>query len=287
MATVKVAKPQDLSAKALLARGGGFSFENCLRNSALTKLTGFRPPTATKTGTTIVGCVYKDGVVLGADTRSTAGPIVADKNCDKIHYIAPNIYCCGAGTAADTTQVTRMVSSQLEIFRLCHNQPNRVCQAVTRAKQHLYKYQGHVGAYLVMAGFDSTGPHLYTIWAHGSVDSLPFVTMGSGSLAAMAIFESDYRRGMSQKEAIDLVTRAILSGIKNDLGSGSNVDVCIINKAGGNKQRSVYKSKSEPRKFVVKYPKGATIILSRKKFPIQRASQDDDHKDGDDMEIES
>jgi 20S proteasome subunit beta 2 len=44
--------------------------------------------------------------VLGADTRSTSDTTVADKNCEKIHYIAPNIYCCGAGTAADTENVT-------------------------------------------------------------------------------------------------------------------------------------------------------------------------------------
>ena len=50
--------------------------------------------------------MVQDGVVLGADTRSTAGSTVADKNCEKIHYIAPNIYCCGAGTAADTENVT-------------------------------------------------------------------------------------------------------------------------------------------------------------------------------------
>ena len=55
----------------------------------------------------LLTCVYfQDGVVLGADTRSTAGSTVADKNCEKIHYIAPNIYCCGAGTAADTENVT-------------------------------------------------------------------------------------------------------------------------------------------------------------------------------------
>lgn len=59
-----------------------------------------------KTGTTIVGLTYKDGIVLGADTRATNGPIVADKNCEKIHYIAPNIYCCGAGTSADTENTT-------------------------------------------------------------------------------------------------------------------------------------------------------------------------------------
>ena len=61
-----------------------------------------------KTGTTIVGLTFDGGIVLGADTRATAGT-VADKNCEKIHYIAPNIYCCGAGTAADTEMTTAMV----------------------------------------------------------------------------------------------------------------------------------------------------------------------------------
>ena len=41
-------------------------------------------PKATSTGTTIVGCLFKDGIILGADTRATEGPIVADKNCEKV-----------------------------------------------------------------------------------------------------------------------------------------------------------------------------------------------------------
>jgi hypothetical protein len=49
--------------------------------------------------------------VLGADTRATEGPIVCDKNCEKIHYIAPNIYCCGAGTSADTENSTGTLKS--------------------------------------------------------------------------------------------------------------------------------------------------------------------------------
>ena len=53
---------------------------------------GFKEPRHTSTGTTIVGVKFKDGVILGADTRATAGTIVADKNCEKIHYIAPNIW---------------------------------------------------------------------------------------------------------------------------------------------------------------------------------------------------
>ena len=63
---------------------------NFFRNSILEKK-GFTTPKAIKTGTTIAGLVYKDGVILGADTRATEGSIIADKNCDKIHYISSNI----------------------------------------------------------------------------------------------------------------------------------------------------------------------------------------------------
>ena len=75
----------------------GFAFDRADSSSKLR---------ATKTGTTICGAVFSTGVVLGADTRSTNGETVADKNCQKIHYLAPNVYCCGAGTAADTENVT-------------------------------------------------------------------------------------------------------------------------------------------------------------------------------------
>jgi 20S proteasome subunit beta 2 len=61
------------------------------RNLALAS-NGFKEPRHTSTGTTIVGVKFKNGVILGADTRATAGTIVADKNCEKIHYIAPNIW---------------------------------------------------------------------------------------------------------------------------------------------------------------------------------------------------
>lgn len=65
--------------------------------------------------------MLQDGVILGADTRATEGPIVADKNCEKIHYMAPNIYCCGAGTAADTEAVTGIINLVLSHVVLITN----------------------------------------------------------------------------------------------------------------------------------------------------------------------
>ncbi|KAG0367448.1 proteasome subunit beta type-7 [Gamsiella multidivaricata] len=207
---------------------GGFNFDNHVRNTMM-EGKGLNLPKATKTGTTIVGLIYKDGLVLGADTRATAGPIVADKNCEKIHYLAPNMYCCGAGTAADTEMTTALISSQLELHRLSTGRQARVVTAMTMLKQMLFKYQGHIGAALILGGVDINGPHLYTIYPHGSTDKLPYVTMGSGSLAAMSVFESRFKADMNREEAIALVQDAIEAGIFNDLGSGSNVDVVVIN----------------------------------------------------------
>lgn len=208
---------------------GGFSFENCKRNAVLQDK-GMKPPKVYKTGTTIVGIVFKDGIVLGADTRATEDTIVADKNCSKIHYIADNIYCCGAGTAADTEMTTQMISSQIELHRLNTGRTPRVCTANRLLKQMLFRYQGHISAALVLGGVDSTGPHLYSVYPHGSTDALPYVTMGSGSLAAMAVFEQGYKQDLEKEEAMKLVRDAIAAGIFNDLGSGSNVDVCVITK---------------------------------------------------------
>uniref|UniRef100_A0A3Q2FQ33 Proteasome subunit beta n=1 Tax=Cyprinodon variegatus TaxID=28743 RepID=A0A3Q2FQ33_CYPVA len=139
----------------------GFNFDNVARNSALEGLfEGGQTPKPLKTGTTIAGVVFKDGVVLGADTRATSSEVVADKMCAKIHYISPNIYCCGAGTAADTEKTTDLLSSNLSIFSLNSGRNPRVVMAVNILQDMLYRYHGQVGANLILGGVDCTGNHL-------------------------------------------------------------------------------------------------------------------------------
>lgn len=182
----------------------GFDFGLHNRNAHLSTQKGLYLPKATSTGTTIVGCIYKDGIVLGADTRATEGPIVADKNCEKIHYITDNIRCCGAGTAADTEFVTALISSNMQLHEFHTGRKARVVTAMTMLKQRLFQYQGQIGAALVLGGFDETGPNLFTVAPHGSTDKLPYVTMGSGSLAAMSVFETSWTKDMDVSVCHDL-----------------------------------------------------------------------------------
>lgn len=241
----------------------GLSFENYQRNHYLTSALGHAQPTATSTGTTIVGVKFHNGVVIAADTRATAGDIVADKNCEKLHRLAPKIWCAGAGTAADTEMVTQLIASNLELHSLSTGKDARVVTALTHLKQHLFKYQGHIGAYLIVAGVDPTGAHLFSVQAHGSTDVGYYQSLGSGSLAAMAILESQWKEDISKEEAIKLASDAIEAGIWNDLGSGSNVDICVMEVG---KDAQLYRNYLTPnvrekKQRSYKFARGTTAIL--------------------------
>eukprot|EP00924_Labyrinthula_sp_SR-Ha-C_P003456 maker-scaffold_15-snap-gene-10.74-mRNA-1 protein AED:0.01 eAED:0.01 QI:147/1/1/1/1/1/2/84/288 len=263
----------------------GFSFENHRRNINLlndSALNGTIPQTK-KTGTTICGLVFKGGIVLGADTRATAG-LVVDKDCEKIHYMAPNIYCCGAGTAADTEFTTSQIASQLELLRLDSGRPSRVIAARSLLEQHLFKYQGNISAALVLGGVDVTGPHLHMIYPGGYATELPFVTMGSGSVAAMSVMETQFKDDLTEEEAILVVQNAIRAGVFNDLGSGSNINYCIIKKGsvqqfkGTDRHKDLGKvardtvdandvgilqSKVNAPKYFANFPKGTAITVGK------------------------
>jgi len=251
----------------------GFQFDNFLRNEKLVTR-GLVTPKAVKTGTTIVGTIYKDGVVLGADTRSTSGDLIADKNCSKLHYVQPNIYCAGAGTAADLEMTTQMMSSQLELHRLNTGRQVQVRTANRMFKQMLFRYQGHVGAALICGGVDKHGPSLYSIAPHGSSDCGPFQVMGSGSLNAMSVFESRWKPDMELEEAKTLVRDAIAAGIFNDLYSGSNVDLCVITRDGAQHIRPYDVANVKGTRIgKYDYKKGTTAVLSSVTVPIEVVSE--------------
>jgi 20S proteasome subunit beta 2 len=256
-------------------KSGGFIFDNHVRNKALTEKKVMVAPKATKTGTTIVGVIYKDGVVLAADTRATAGATVADKNCEKIHYIAPNMHCCGAGTAADTEFVTESLASQLELLRFNTGRQSRVSTAVTRLTTHLHRYQGHVGAALILGGFDVKGPQLVSISPWGNCSYLPYCTMGSGSLAATSILEAKFKDDLSLEDAKALVIEAIEAGIVHDEGSGGNVDICVVNAKGSEMFRNI---KTDYKRIFTKpggydFPKGTTPVIREIKLIIEKVEK--------------
>lgn len=204
----------------------GFDFSNYARNAALEQKLGKMQHL--KTGTTIAAAIFDGGVVLGADTRATAGPIVAVKDEMKLHYISDNIWVCGAGTAADNDNINAVISGKLRLFQMNTGYQPRVDQCNNILSSRLFNYQGYIQAALIVGGVDFQGPAIYAIHPHGSSAKHPFTAQGSGSLAAISVLENRWRQHMSEHDCMEMVADAIYAGITNDLGSGSHVNLCVI-----------------------------------------------------------
>lgn len=145
-----------------------------------------------------------------------------------------------------------------------------VIAPVTFAKNYLFRYQARIASWLVVGGVDNEGPHIFAVYPHGSTDGLPYATLGSGGKAAMSILESRWKPDMNAEDGMDLVHDAIAAGIFNDLGSGSNVDLCIIRKNYCKKIfafKTAVKKGERSRDYTPK--RGTTGILSTKTVDIE------------------
>lgn len=147
--------------------------------------------------------------------------------------------------------ITQLISSNLELHRLNTGRVVPVVAARTMLSQRLFQHQGYISAALVLGGVDSTGAHIYSISPHGNTDKLPYTTMGSGCLAAMSVFESRWRPDMDEEEGKKLVRDAIAAGVFNDLGSGSNIDLCVITKNGAKYLRTYEEANKKGQRSVI------------------------------------
>lgn len=145
-----------------------------------------------------------------------------------------------------------MIKRQLELHRFNTHTQSRVYTACQMVSSHVFRYGGHVGTHLIIGGVDVKGPQLLEVDNGGNCFSLPYLTMGSGCLAAMGIFESQYRDGMTEEEAKNMCIAAIEAGVYHDLGSGSNVDVCVIKKD----KHTLYRNIKSDNKKIFSKPGG-------------------------------
>lgn len=238
----------------------GFDFELTARNARLATV-GIKQPGFMKTGTTICGVRFTDGVVVAADTRSTMGDLVAEKFCSKTHVLAPNIAAVGAGTSADLQKVTEQIASTLRLQRLYQNRQSKCSMARTQLMNHLFPYMGYIGCNLIVGGVDSEGVHLFNMMSAGSSHSAPYLSMGSGGTMAMAALEIGYKDGMTREEAMALCCKAISCGILDDLYSGSQVDLIVVTAAGMEKIRRAAFPSPKEYEGPLRYPPAATVIL--------------------------
>src|SRR3989344_9293297 len=77
-----------------------------------------------KTGTTILGIVCKDGIVMAADRQTTAGNVVMHKNKEKIIKINDYLVFSACGLAAASDRIKKILPAELKLKELhSHSRP--------------------------------------------------------------------------------------------------------------------------------------------------------------------
>ncbi len=185
-----------------------------------------------KTGTTILGIVCKDGVVMASDRRgSLGGSIVASKNEQKTIFV--NNYClmAGAGLGAEIQKVPKIMAAELKLKELRSKKRPTIKEAVNLLSN--IKLSGH-SAFL-LGGFNEDGStELYTTDPAGHIALVEDydANMGSGMPYVLGLLERQYKKGLGIKEGIELAKEALKSSTQRDMASGNGIDVFTITKEG-------------------------------------------------------
>ena len=188
-----------------------------------------------KTGTTTIGILCKDGVVLAADKRATAGTMIVDKKADKVHILNDDFAVTWAGTVSDAQLVTKLFKAELKLKDIRTNIRPSVKEAANLLGGLLYSSIRRMSmipgiAHFLLGGKDSTGIHLYDLYPDGSVTKITdFVSSGSGSVFALGVLETHYKQDMTTAEAIKVAVKAVNTALQRDSASGNGVDVVVIN----------------------------------------------------------
>jgi proteasome beta subunit len=190
-------------------------------------------PKYVMTGTTTMGVVCKDGIVLGTDTRATLGTFVAHKRAKKVYSIDEHVAMTIAGGVADAQTVVEMLRANSKLYKYEKGLPIPI-SAVARLAANVL-FQSRYYPFIlqsIIGGMDDQGGHIFALDPLGSVTEEKYVSTGSGSPIAYGVLEPGYREGMSVKEAIPLVVRAVSEAMKRDSASGDSFDIAVISKDG-------------------------------------------------------
>ena len=187
----------------------------------------------TKTGTTTLGIVCKDGVVVATETRATMGTLIAHKATKKLYKIDNHMALATAGLVGDLQVLARYLNAEANLYRLKRDMRIPVESAATLMSNILNQrkfYPYYVQ--LVLGGFDNSGGHVYSLDAAGGAIPDNYTSAGSGSPYVYGVLEDLYKDGLSIEEGIDIAIRAIGAAKRRDSASGGETNVAVITKDG-------------------------------------------------------
>lgn len=183
-------------------------------------------------GTTTVGIVVKDAVVLAADRRATAGTYIAHRRTRKIVKVHEKMALTTAGLVADAQVLADVLKNEIRYYELTTKNAMSVKTAAHYLSSILYSYKLYPFlVQLIIGGYD-TAPRLYSLDWYGSVLEEKYTATGSGSPIAIGVIEQGYREDMGVEEARKLAVSAVRAALRRDAATGDGIDSVVITTSG-------------------------------------------------------
>jgi proteasome beta subunit len=183
-------------------------------------------------GTTTIGVVCKDGVILASDTRVTMGFYVAHKHGKKIYRIDDHIGMTISGSVADAQKSVDILTANAQLYKLNMGRPLPVSSASRLIANLLFSARAQLQTQALIGGVDDSGPHIFSVDPFGSLTEEKCVATGSGSPIAYGILEDRYKENVSVKEFLPIIVKAVNSAMKRDAASGDSFNVAVIDDKG-------------------------------------------------------
>lgn len=189
---------------------------------------------AMKTGTTTVGLVCKDGVVLASDRRATMGYLIASKDIDKIYPVDDSIGMTIAGGVGDAQTLIRWMQAEIRLYKLKNNKKISIEAAATLLANILTQYKFYpFFVQLLIGGIEESGKcRLFSVDMLGGITEEKLTSTGSGSPIAYGVLEELYKEDTTVHENLKVAGKAVWAAMKRDAASGERVDLVIIDKSG-------------------------------------------------------
>jgi len=185
-----------------------------------------------KTGTTTVGLVCKDGIVMASDRRATMGYLIASKDIDKIYAISDTLAMTIAGSVGDAQTLIRWMQAEVALYELKHEKPITVEAAATMLGNILAQYKFFPFFVQLLIGGVDSGPRLFSVDMLGGLTEEKYTSTGSGSPIAYGVLEEMYISDGEIAENLTVAAKAVSAAMKRDAASGERVDLIQVTRAG-------------------------------------------------------
>ncbi len=169
-------------------------------------------------GTTAIGIVCSNGVVLVADKR-IIDPLIVPKSVEKIYQVDEHIGATMSGLISDGRMLVQKAQEEAQRHRILYDEKIDVLGLVKEVcdyKQFYTQYAGTrpFGVSLLIAGVDEK-PHLFVTEPSGIYFEYSATSIGEGSVVVNKFLEDKYKPSITIDDGITLAIKAL----KKVLGS--------------------------------------------------------------------